>query len=324
MSEKHRSKIIRLDTNQILIANMSNSLQEQDLTKPVNCNGLGRIHHFRRKSTSPWPENPLPLDPACKALGLPKTDLLEAQVFQCAACNFDCWYCFVPTNLMRADIKHSEWCDSKLLIDLYLEQNELPKIIDLSGGQPELVPEWVLWMMNEIRKRDLSSCIYLWSDDNLSTDFFWRFLTDSQRGTIENYSSYGRVGCFKGFDEQSFGFNTNMEQSLFQQQFKLMKKLLRTKIDIYAYVIFTTPTIDNIDRKIHEFIERLQELNENLPLRTVPLEIKPFVPMIQRLDHIRKKALEYQYIVVRRWQEELERRFPQEMRDKTISDIKLN
>ena len=28
-------------------------------------------------------------------------------------------------------------------------------MIDLTGGQPELVPEWVLWMMLELREHTL-------------------------------------------------------------------------------------------------------------------------------------------------------------------------
>lgn len=323
ISIKHRNRIIRDDNKQVLIAKLSDSLQEQDLAKPPNCNGLGRIHHFRRKSTTPWPENPLPLDPACKALKLPKVDLIEVQVFQCAACNFNCWYCFVPPELMKANTNCSEWCDSKSLIDLYLKQDCAPKVIDLSGGQPELIPEWVVWMMKAIEQRGLASEVYLWSDDNLSTDFFWRFLTTSQRNFIENYPNYGRVGCFKGFDEQSFCFNTNMNSSLFHQQLELMTRLLKTKIDIYAYVTFTTPSINNLDYKISEFVDRLQEINENLPLRIIPLEIKRFTPTNERLSCERTKALEYQYIVVKKWQEELEKRYSKELRVQAITEIPL-
>lgn len=79
----------------ILITNFRGSKQGEDFTVPPNCDGFGRIHHFRRRQVPPWPENPLPIDPAAKALGLGEIDTVEAQVFQNAICSWRCWYCFV-------------------------------------------------------------------------------------------------------------------------------------------------------------------------------------------------------------------------------------
>jgi hypothetical protein len=39
---EYRNRIIRVDNKQVLVAKLSGSLQEQDLAKPPNCNGLGR------------------------------------------------------------------------------------------------------------------------------------------------------------------------------------------------------------------------------------------------------------------------------------------
>ena len=52
-------------------------------------------------------------------------------------------------------------------------------VLDLTGGQPDLVPEWILWMMCELRARGLERKVYVWSDDNLSNDYFWRFLSET-------------------------------------------------------------------------------------------------------------------------------------------------
>ena len=66
--------------------------KETDLTAPVNCGGLGRIRHFRRVTSPGWPENSLPIDPAAHALGLgDRLEMIEALVFQNAACNWRCW-----------------------------------------------------------------------------------------------------------------------------------------------------------------------------------------------------------------------------------------
>ena len=42
------------------------------------------------------------------------------------------------------------------LITLYLDEPWRPNVIDLSGGRdPDLTPEWVPWMMQELVNRDL-------------------------------------------------------------------------------------------------------------------------------------------------------------------------
>src|SRR2546425_8960106 len=171
-SAHYRAASIDLSNRRLLITKFSGSEQEKALSEPANCQGYGRIRHFRRAKSDGWPSNPLPIDPACKALGLPPTDMLRAQVFQNAACNWRCWYCFVPFSLLAANQKYADWLNPTTLVDLYLSQYDPPPVIDLSGGEPSLVPEWVPWMMAELRTRGLDRKVYLWSDDNLSNDYF--------------------------------------------------------------------------------------------------------------------------------------------------------
>jgi uncharacterized Fe-S cluster-containing radical SAM superfamily protein len=259
----------------------------------------------------------------CKALKLPQTDVIRAQVFQLAACNFKCWYCFVPFNLIRGDLNHSQWLTSRNILELYLQEDERPIVIDLSGGQPDLVPEWTLWMMEELRNFGLEEKVYLWSDDNLSSDFLWRFLKDTEIEYLTTYSNYSRVCCFKGYSSKSFSFNTGVGSELYKYQFDLMKRLFSLKIDLYAYTTFTTNSVENIEDDMRYFVDSLQEIHMNLPLRTVPLEIIPFTPVKSRLNEGLKRAIQNQYKVVEYWQSELNARFSKENRDKTICDIQI-
>src|SRR5688572_18884496 len=80
----------------------------------------------------------------------------------------------------------------------------------------------------------LEEKIYLWSDDNLSNDYFWQFLMPEDIELIGTYRNYGKVCCFKGFDSASFSFNTKAAPELFDQQFRLFKRYLGLGIDIYA------------------------------------------------------------------------------------------
>lgn len=322
-SETLRARSVDIAGRRLLITNFHGSQQERDLTEPANCRGFGRVRHFRHARNGAWPPNPLPIVPACRALGLSVREELRTQVFQNAACNWRCWYCFVDFSLLAADPKRAAMLSAAELVDLYLAEPDHPPVIDLTGGQPDLVPEWVPWMMRELRARGLGDTIYLWSDDNLSNDYFWRFLNDEDRDLIATYPLYGKVGCFKGFDAESFAFNTKADPALFDRQFALMERLLSLGLDQYAYATFTTPVASGIRDGMARFIDRLQAIDENLPLRTVPLEIGVFSPVVARdVPHLNTLLLNQQ-LAVEAWQGEIERRFPSARRELPITDIPL-
>ncbi|BAY95715.1 MULTISPECIES: hypothetical protein [unclassified Tolypothrix] len=323
LSSRYRAASVNLEGKRLLITNFLNTEQEKDLSEPPNCGGIGRIRHFRRSTSTNWPSNPLPIDPACKALSLASTDTIRAQVFQYAACNWRCWYCYVPFDLLKANPDFSDWLSPTSLINRYLDQPDPPPIIDLTGGQPDLVPEWVPWMMAEIKSRGLERQIYLWSDDNLSNDYFWKYLSDADIELIATYPNYGRVCCFKGFNAESFAFNTRAESALFDQQFHLMKRLLTLGIDLYAYATFTAPSAVGVAEDMRRFVDHLQMLDENLPLRTVPLQIQKFTPVQQRLNQDTYGALQNQQIAIEAWIQELESRYSSDQRACNIANIPL-
>lgn len=312
-----------VERRRILVTNFRETEQEPDLSEPPNCKGFGRIRHFRKETSAGWPPNPLPIDPAGAALGLPTANVLRAQVFQNAVCNWRCWYCFVPFDLLSANPKHSAWLTPGDLLDLYLDQSSPPPVIDLTGGQPDLAPEWVPWMMEESRFRGLGEKVYLWSDDNLSTDYFWKYLSSAQIDLVRSYRNYGRVCCFKGFDEESFSFNTLAEPGLFDMQFELMRRFVALGIDVYAYVTLTTSLAQGIPAKISRFVDRLQRIHELLPLRTVPLEITVFTPVRGRMTMQGQDALENQQLAIQAWNIELESRYSADLRAKTIDNVPL-
>ena len=309
VSESLRSRSINLDEQKLLITNYAGTQQEKDLTVPPNCNGYGRIRHFYRETSEGWPSNPLPIDPAAKALGVQSKDLLKAQVFQNASCNWRCWYCYVPFNLLSANQKHSEWLSCEDLVDLYLAEIERPVVIDLSGGQPDLVPEWIPWMMRVLKERGLDEQVYLWSDDNLSNDYFWKYVTAEDRQMVANYQHYGKVCCFKGFDRQSFAFNTKAAPDLFDRQIELFKRNVDLGINVYGYATFTSPEKPK-QETMSEFMDTLQEIGSEIPLRVIPLEIQEFSPSNQRsLEQVHQDAMRYQHLAISFWTNEMRRRF---------------
>ncbi len=324
ISSRLRQLGINLEEKRIRIARFDNSGQSIDFSVPSNCRGFGRIHHFRRFQGEGWPPDPLPIDPASQALGLPIQDEISAEVFQNAICNLRCWYCYVDRHLITGKPEHSDMLSVKEMVDYYLSEEDRPPIIDLSGGQPDLVPEWILWFADAIHERHLDREIYLWSDDNLTTDFLWRFLNEAELKRLASYKNYGRVGCFKGFDENSFSFNTGAPPRYFKAQFSLMRRLIESGFDMYGYVTLTSDRNENLQSQISNFVDRIQsEVHPLFPLRTVPQRILEFTPTKRRIGGEQRKALEIQNEVVCLWQEELERRFSKEAREMRIFDHKL-
>lgn len=315
---------INIAERKVRLAILANSGQSNDFSQPTNCAGFGRIHHFRRAQGEGWPLDPLPIDPALHALGRPDADDVSVQVFQIAVCNFRCWYCYVDRYLIEALPERSGFLSVQEMLDLFLAEQGRPPIVDLSGGQPDLVPEWTLWFADIVHDRGLGAEMYLWSDDNLSTDFLWRYLSRKEIGRLASYENHGRVGCFKGFDDYSFTFNTGAARELFRVQFSLMRRLVESGFDVYGYVTLTTDRDRNLDSLMADFVDRLQsEIHPLFPLRTIPQRIMEFTPTRRRTDARRQKALEIQDEAAYLWQEEINKRFPLDIRKKHIYEHKL-
>jgi organic radical activating enzyme len=322
VSVELRRRGVDARNRRILVTYYPGSAQAQDLSEPPNCDGTGRIRHFHRGSDERW-SNPLPMDPACHALKLNATDALRAQVFQNAICNWRCWYCYVDFDLLSANPKHARWMTADELITLYQRDARDAPVIDLSGGQPDLTPEWVPWTMESLKSAGLADSVYLWSDDNLSNDFLWKFLSSSQLDALAEYPMYGKVACFKGIDSESFSFNTLADPRLFDRQFELFERLLDLRLDLYAYVTFTTASDRDLKHKVAAFADRLQRIDELLPLRTVPLRVAVFTPTTGRLSPAHSAALLHQETVLDLWREELAARFDKSIRARPITDIQI-
>ena len=322
-SEHLRERAIRAADRSVLLTKFHGSGEERDFSVPTNCEGFGRIHHFRMDQGAGWPHNPLPIEPAARSLRIDVPEMMQVQVFQNAVCNWRCWYCFVDFELLSGDRRYSEFKTAAQLVDLYEAERGAPPVIDLSGGQPDLVPEWSSWTLEELERRGDHST-YLWSDDNLSNDYLWRFLGRAEIAKLAHSRRYGRVGCFKGFDDRSFAFNTKASPSLFANQFKLMRRIVEADFDVYGYVTLTAPTSQDLSRHMADFVDRLQTIHPLFPLRTIPLRVAAYTPTRGRLDIERSRALDIQQEAISAWQEELSLRYAPELRVKNITDHRIN
>ncbi len=293
LAERLREKSLDRQNKTICMTKFPDSDQATDLSLPPNCGGFGRVHHFRLEPDPNWVMDPLPTLPACKYLNVPAIDVLLAQVFQLSACDFRCWYCFVDFSLLSADPKHSEMVTPKQLLQMMLDEKVNSQVIDLSGGQPELVPEYVFWFLQARAELGLKKSHFVWADDNLSTDYTWRYLSEEEISFMVNTPGFARVGCLKGFDAESFTFNTRADGKLFEQQIDLLARFVQARFDQYGYITITTVNTGGLQGKMARFLDIIQSrVHPNFPLRIVPLRIFRFNANANRFN---KQAEENQF-----------------------------
>ncbi|MCX6719996.1 MAG: radical SAM protein [Candidatus Staskawiczbacteria bacterium] len=321
MSEQLRVKSIDFKLKTIRMAKLTGSLQESDLSSPLNCGGFGRVHHFRMGNDPKWIKDPLPTVPVCKYFDVPTSDVMLAQVFQLAACDFRCWYCFVDYSMLSADSVRSEFVSPKNLLEMMTRENVGSKIIDLSGGQPDIVPEYVLWFIEARAELGMEKSHFVWVDDNLSTDFLWKHLSEEQLSFLVNAPGFARVGCIKGFDAESFAFNTRADESLFDRQIDILSRLVKTGFDQYGYITLTATNINAAQEKISRLLDEIQnKIHPNFPLRIVPLRIFQFGANAERYN---KQAEENQFRVLDAWMSEMQKRFVSSQLSTPITEVEI-
>ena len=202
-------KAWRPETRELLVARLEGSDQEADLSEATNCGGIGRRRHFHSETHATWPVNPLPIEPAERYLrsgprrrgrrpGLPEPGVqLAMLVLLCP--------------VQPAERKHAsrgEFVTAAGLVRRYLSEPDPPPILDISGGQPDLVPEWTLDTLRAVEQLDPGERPFVWTDDNLELRLSLAVLSGDEISWMASLPNHARVGCFKGFDESSFSLDS--------------------------------------------------------------------------------------------------------------------
>lgn len=306
---KLRETLLDRTRKAVLLARLDGSLEARDRYTRANARGLGRVRVFRNYEMHLSRVRSLDGRVMPLLRGHPPTTELRSQVFQLAGCNWRCWYCYVDDSLLNARISRGEYLTASDLVDLYLGVPDRPAVIDLSGGQPDLVPEWTLWVLEEIDRRGLRGKVLIWQDDNLSSELMWDVLSAEQISFMSGFEGHSRVGCFKGFDSVSFSYNTSAPAELFERQFVVFRKLVDWGFDVFAYATFTCPSGHCSMDQIRRFVDRLQDIHPLLPLRTIPLKIRPFTATQARMRAGQELSFEEQQRAGDFWDAELRSRY---------------
>jgi uncharacterized Fe-S cluster-containing radical SAM superfamily protein len=305
MNAVMRERCVDLDNKSVLLSDIAGSEQEADLTLPPNLGGIGRIRHFRSQGAPGWPENPYPGLPSAIALGGQFEPTTRAQLVQIAGCGMRCWYCFVPYRLLAGSESQSTWVTARQLVDLYAGLSDRPRILVLSGGSPDIAPEWVSWVLSAIHARGLEASSFVWSDDNLSSTLMLEEEFRPHLDILRYHRNYGRVACLKGFDAASFTFNTHSEATGFERQLNILDGYLGLGLNLYGYITLTSERSSGAREAIARLMDRIEKRDEGFLRRLLPLRVEKYGAMRSRLTPERNNALTIQDEVLAIWLEEL-------------------
>jgi uncharacterized Fe-S cluster-containing radical SAM superfamily protein len=319
-----KQRVVRSAERRLLISNISGSAEAEDSYAIVNCRGFGRKRAFRTYRFQGPLDDSIERTRTQRVLcsGYPRENVTYTQVFQLGGCSWRCWYCYVDVALLSGTESRGAWLTSEDLLELYEEEPDRPDIIDLSGGQPDLAPGWPVWMVRALAAKSYGNRIFLRSEDNLSGALLTETL-DASDLRILREARYSRIGCFKGFDAESFSFNTKAVPSGFDRQFEVARDIISAGIDFFAYVTLTGPRTEDIAAKVADFMDRLQDVHPLLPLRVVPLKVTPSSTWPQPGSPVAADAGRTEIEALSRWTAEIVRRIPAATRSLPMEEISL-
>jgi len=320
-----RDRILNQENQSILIARLKNSTQSQDYNTKLNSDDFSRIRVFRKftfHGTGGAPDVES-RDRAMLIYGYLNSKDTQSFVFQLAGCSWRCWYCYVDYKQLSGNLDTGEFLTTDQMVEIFKKERGNVDILDLSGGQPDLVPEWTLWILKSLEKSNLKGQVHIRSEDNLSNDFIWRFLSKEERRYISLYPNYTRIGCFKGFDNESFHFNTGDDCQMFERQFMIMNSLIQEGFNMYSYVTFTCNDGADMEKRIGKFVDRLQDIDRNLPLRVIPLLIHDFSALKSRKQQITETVKHNEKLALEAWLRCLEFRYTKHERLVPLSEVRL-
>ncbi|MBU0470515.1 MAG: 4Fe-4S cluster-binding domain-containing protein [Nanoarchaeota archaeon] len=306
----------------ILVSSFVGSVQQQDLDKTKG-NIKGAVEdYFRVKSNikpEPWQKYKESGDPKLLMFDfnwwpIPTLGTDDAKrepenwnnqfIYQLKGCNIACKFCFVDRYNNNGKLSHgAKYFKVSELVDNFLRVREEKasegiriNVLRASGGEPSLVLEQWLQMLQHVEKRDLSDEVYVMSDTNLTTGSAlesWMKNKEIDPGILKEiacYDNFGLLSCFKGTDSKNFVENTGCSPSYFPEQVASYLMFAEAGIRIYPHVI--NPDSDTFEG----FMNSLEaNLGEDIWKMMHIFTIGPYGPVAKRYgDQLEAQVAEWQ------------------------------
>lgn len=268
-----RDKFYRENERAVLFANILETKEAEDFYHCVNHDGFGRIREFTKFSMHIETE----LIKHRKFIRINGegrwSEQYLSQVFQIGVCPLRCRYCFVDRQNLDGTNKNSVFLQPEDIIGMFLETWPDIRNLDLSGGSPDLFPEFLFGLLHEIERVGLKGKITIWSESNLDTRFYSR-LSKGMMNYIITFPYFHLLCSLKGWDSESVLYNTQNTMN-FEEQVKGIEFFCRKHFPISVYLVFIGNRVATLE-DIRKLYVRLKNIDMRLPEWCIPLYIKKF------------------------------------------------
>jgi uncharacterized Fe-S cluster-containing radical SAM superfamily protein len=210
-----------------------------------------------------------------------------------ACCGFNCWHCYLAQDHIRGVSNDMEFLEPREIVDRYLEEREHQSnkqdsspidLFRISGGEPFLVPDLILAVLQELRQRGLDDKIFLWAETNMAPlyrDFVGdhNFLDDIQFDlkSLDAFKNFALHPCFHGISKDDYLNNTALTDFTFDGFLQAFDLLVQSGIDIY-------PTFgSNVNKQlsVEPFYNAVKAISPEAPKRFALIEYKSGYETVQ-------------------------------------------
>jgi uncharacterized Fe-S cluster-containing radical SAM superfamily protein len=251
-------------------------------------------------------------------------------------CPINCWHCYLE-ECLKAECafcgldgtcdENSEkrikslqiskdWFSAKNILSAFLEQRKEDKskalfsnVLRITGGEPLLVPNLILEILQELEKLGLNKEIFVWTETNLiplcTLDEQGDIIPDDLLNRLGKFKNFCIHPCFHGISANDFKENTGETIDNYDALINGLGRLIQADIDVY-------PTfggnVNNPDA-IEHFYQKISEIDALLPLRFNIIEFDlDYSPIKWRRAHIpefeqKHKVIYDRFLVIDKWNE---------------------
>lgn len=252
-------------------------------------------------------------------------------------CSLDCWHCYVDECLRQSceDCKFNgvihkrkkeqqiteDWFTAKNIVEGFIEQRDYDKdnkifsnVLRITGGEPFLVPNLLLEVLEEIKSRKLDKEIFVWTETNLIpliVEDDKPLISDNLLINLSKYPNFCVHPCFHGLNKDNFKEITSKEVFDYSQLLNAFKRLVEAGIDVYPTFGSNVSNPEDIEN----FFENIDNINMLLPLQFCVIEENlEYKPIKKRQEMINNFTTDYEKVydkrmVIEKWDNILMKKF---------------
>ncbi len=231
--------------------------------------------------------------------------LLSVQI---PVCPMKCWHCYIDKDLLGGGA--TEYFSAENIVDKFIVQRNFDKsigvlsnVLRITGGEPFLIPELILEVLQTLEEKGLSSEIFVWTETNLYPFAKDPTLSFSNKANIlDEISKFKNIAihpCFHGTNSDNLFAISRVRDEELSSFVGGIKELTDRDIEIY-------PTIgSNVcePKSLPDLFRSLNAIRKDLPLRLALINYDfEYEPVIARLKNSGVSANLYsKYQNIRIW-----------------------